>query len=115
MYHLLSLEYLILNVHNQSFNTIPHYCAFTVCLVGYFYIFLWGNFVLLLLFFFTKCKNATASHHDQNYTIKQRTAGEELAGGRFSRRSQGHDSSESEGEEHVPPPKRQKVQVLVKF
>lgn len=48
----------------------------------------------------------------ENYTIKQRTAGEELAVGRFSRRSQGHDSSESEGEEHVPPPKRQKVQVL---
>ncbi|XP_070822983.1 atrophin-1 isoform X4 [Chaetodon trifascialis] len=40
----------------------------------------------------------------------QRGAGEELAGNRFSRRSQGHDSSESEGEELVSPPKRQKVQ-----
>uniref|UniRef100_A0A3Q3RDY0 Uncharacterized protein n=1 Tax=Monopterus albus TaxID=43700 RepID=A0A3Q3RDY0_MONAL len=41
---------------------------------------------------------------------QQRGAGEELAGNRFSRRSQGHDSSESEGEELVSPPKRQKVQ-----
>lgn len=32
----------------------------------------------------------------------------------FSRRSQGHDSSESEGEDLVPPPKRQKVQVVYK-
>lgn len=38
-----------------------------------------------------------------------------MAAGRFNRRSQGHDSSESEGEEHVLPPKRQKVQVLVKL
>lgn len=47
MYHPISLEYLILNVHYQFLNTIPRYCAFTVCLVGYFCIFLWGNFVLL--------------------------------------------------------------------
>ncbi|XP_014893943.1 atrophin-1 isoform X2 [Poecilia latipinna] len=39
-----------------------------------------------------------------------RGGGEELAGNRFSCRSQGHDSSESEGEELVSPPKRQKVQ-----
>ncbi len=51
----------------------------------------------------------------KNYTFKQITAGEELAVGRFSRRSQGHDSSESEGEKHVPPPKRQKVQVHIQF
>ncbi|KAG9344955.1 hypothetical protein JZ751_009495 [Albula glossodonta] len=35
---------------------------------------------------------------------------EDLAGGRVNRRSQGHDSSESEGEGLVPPPKRQKAQ-----
>ncbi|XP_016363453.1 atrophin-1-like isoform X2 [Sinocyclocheilus anshuiensis] len=50
------------------------------------------------------------SRAECNERQTQRTAGEELAVGRFSRRSQGHDSSESEGEEHVPPPKRQKVQ-----
>ncbi|KAG5856265.1 hypothetical protein ANANG_G00006200 [Anguilla anguilla] len=39
-----------------------------------------------------------------------RASGEDLAGGRVNRRSQGHDSSESEGEGLVPPPKRQKAQ-----
>ncbi|XP_056331087.1 atrophin-1 isoform X4 [Danio aesculapii] len=50
------------------------------------------------------------SRAERNERQTQRTAGEELSVGRFSRRSQGHDSSESEGEEHLPPPKRQKVQ-----
>ncbi|KAF1388101.1 hypothetical protein PFLUV_G00086740 [Perca fluviatilis] len=52
---------------------------------------------------------------ERNDRQTQRGAGEELAGNRFSRRSQGHDSSESEGEELVSPPKRQKVQVCVTF
>ncbi|XP_051577794.1 atrophin-1 isoform X2 [Myxocyprinus asiaticus] len=50
------------------------------------------------------------SRAELNERQTQRTVGEELAVGRFSRRSQGHDSSESEGEELVPPSKRQKVQ-----
>nr|XP_021328679.1 atrophin-1 isoform X4 [Danio rerio] len=50
------------------------------------------------------------SRAERNERQTQRTAGEELSVGRFNRRSQGHDSSESEGEEHLPPPKRQKVQ-----
>ncbi|XP_073728359.1 uncharacterized protein atn1 isoform X1 [Misgurnus anguillicaudatus] len=50
------------------------------------------------------------SRAERNERQTQRTAGEELAAGHFNRRSQGHDSSESEGEDLVPPPKRQKVQ-----
>ncbi|XP_042162404.1 atrophin-1-like [Oncorhynchus tshawytscha] len=50
------------------------------------------------------------SRAERNDRQTQRAAGEELAVSRFNHRSQGHDSSESEGEELVPPPKRQKVQ-----
>uniref|UniRef100_A0A3Q3AHV9 Atrophin 1 n=1 Tax=Kryptolebias marmoratus TaxID=37003 RepID=A0A3Q3AHV9_KRYMA len=54
--------------------------------------------------------HASPTRPERNDRQTQRSAGEELAGNRFSRRSQGHDSSESEGEELVSPPKRQKVQ-----
>ncbi|XP_051999256.1 atrophin-1-like isoform X1 [Xyrauchen texanus] len=54
--------------------------------------------------------HTSPSRAERNERQTQRTVGEELAVGRFSRRSQGHDSSESEGEELVPPSKRQKVQ-----
>ncbi|XP_048116548.1 atrophin-1 [Alosa alosa] len=50
------------------------------------------------------------SRAERNDRQTQRTSGEELPVNRFNCRSQGHDSSESEGEELVPPPKRQKVQ-----
>ncbi|XP_062393894.1 atrophin-1 [Sardina pilchardus] len=50
------------------------------------------------------------SRAERNDRQTQRTSGEDLPVNRFNCRSQGHDSSESEGEELVPPPKRQKVQ-----
>ncbi|XP_055020025.1 LOW QUALITY PROTEIN: atrophin-1 [Boleophthalmus pectinirostris] len=54
--------------------------------------------------------HTSPSRNERSDRQTQRGAAEELAGNRFSRRSQGHDSSESEGEELVSPPKRQKVQ-----
>ncbi|GLD75414.1 atrophin-1-like isoform X1 [Lates japonicus] len=54
--------------------------------------------------------HSSPTRPERNDRQTQRGAGEELAGNRFSRRSQGHDSSESEGEELMSPPKRQKVQ-----
>lgn len=54
--------------------------------------------------------HTSPSRTERNDRQTQRGAAEELAGNRFSRRSQGHDSSESEGEDLVSPPKRQKVQ-----
>ncbi|XP_037129024.1 atrophin-1 isoform X2 [Syngnathus acus] len=54
--------------------------------------------------------HASPTRPERNDRQTPRGGGEELAGNRFSRRSQGHDSSESEGEELVSPAKRQKVQ-----
>nr|XP_057909685.1 atrophin-1 isoform X2 [Doryrhamphus excisus] len=54
--------------------------------------------------------HSSPTRPERNDRQTPRGGGEELAGNRFSRRSQGHDSSESEGEELVSPAKRQKVQ-----